>query len=273
MKSKLTALGLLCAGAVGAALRIWSLKTAYEAGTNLAIAGAPALIILAVYAIAIPLLALGAAFWLRKNASGAPSLYSGVSVPMSLLGIVAAVAITAGSFLRLMANVTLLAGGNRANLLVSLVDLLMLAGGASMLWIAISGMHAETRFHNSILPLVPGFAACMALVMFYQNNSRDPEVTHYCWILLSIMACVLALYHQASYAFDNPHPVRTQWATLTAGAYALLALPDASGPSEVLSLVGIAMWMVQRCFLISSPCSSDYSSPCHSEEQCAEESN
>jgi hypothetical protein len=264
MKSKLTALGLLCAGAFGAALRIWSLKTAYEAGTNLAIAGAPALIILIVYAVAIPLLALGAAFWLQKNSSGAPSLYSGVSAPMSLLGIVAAVAITAGCFLRLMSNVTLLAGGNRANLMVSLVDLLMFTGGVCMLWIAVSGMHEGTRFHNSILPLVPGFAACMALVMFYQNNSRDPGVTHYCWILLSIMACVLALYHQASYAFDNPHPVRTQWATMTAGAYALLALPDAGSPSEVLILVGIALWMVQRCAVISSPC--------HSEEQRDEES-
>ena len=88
-------------------------------------------------------------------------------------------------------------------------------------------------------------------MVYYQNNSRDPGVTHYCWILLCLMASVLALYHQAGYAFDNPHPVRAQWATLTAGAYALLALPDADSPGELLLLLGAAGWMFQRSILIA----------------------
>lgn len=242
MKSRLTALGLLCAGAVGAALRVWALKTAYEPLTKLAIPGAASLTALILYAIAVPLLALAGSLWLRRDAlAGNHTLYSGLSRPMSALGAAAAAVLTTGSFLRLMDNASLAAGGGGKSALSSaVVDGLMLAAGLCMLWMSLGGQRISEMCHDSILPLAPGFAGCLALVVYYQNNSRDPGVTHYCWILLCLMASVLALYHQAGYAFDNPHPVRAQWATLTAGAYALLALPDADSPGELLLLLGAA---------------------------------
>lgn len=253
MKSRLTALGLLCAGAVGAALRVWALKTAYEPLTKLAIPGAASLTALILYAIAVPLLALAGSLWLRRDAlAGNHTLYSGLSRPMSALGAAAAAVLTAGSFLRLINNASLAAGGGGKSALSSaVVDGLMLAAGLCMLWMSLGGQRISEMCHDSILPLAPGFAGCLALVVYYQNNSRDPGVTHYCWILLCLMASVLALYHQAGYAFDNPHPVRAQWATLTAGAYALLALPDADSPGELLLLLGAAGWMFQRSILIA----------------------
>ena len=246
MKSKLTGLGLLCAGLIGTGLRLWTLKTAYEPSTKLTISGSVSLIVLIAYAIAIPFLALAFAILLEKKAT-----YSGLTRPMGRLGTAAAIVLSVGSFLRLIGNIGLVIGRG-TTWPVAVVDGLMLVGSLCMVWMSLTGQEPVDHCHNRPYPLIPGFAGCLALVVFYQNNSRDPVVTHYCWMLLCLMACILALYHQASYAFDNPHPVRTLWATLTAGIYALLALPDAEGASDILLLIGIALWMLQRSMLITA---------------------
>ena len=251
MKSKLTGLGLLCAGLIGTGLRLWTLKTAYEPSTKLTISGSVSLIVLIAYAIAIPFLALAFAILLEKKATGIGDLYSGLTRPIGRLGTAAAIVLSVGSFLRLIGNIGLVIGRG-TTWPVAVVDGLMLVGSLCMVWMSLTGQEPVDHCHNRPYPLIPGFAGCLALVVFYQNNSRDPVVTHYCWMLLCLMACILALYHQASYAFDNPHPVRTLWATLTAGIYALLALPDAEGASDILLLIGIALWMLQRSMLITA---------------------
>lgn len=78
MKSKFTGLGLLCAGLIGAGLRLWTRKTAYETSTNLTISGSISLTILIAYAIAIPLLALAFAIILEKKSPA-----SATSIPVS----------------------------------------------------------------------------------------------------------------------------------------------------------------------------------------------
>ena len=72
------------------------------------------------------------------------------------------------------------------------------------------------------------------------------------WTLLALMAAVLALYHQAAWAFGRPAPVRTQWFTMTAGVYAFAALPGAGELAEVLALAGLGGWMLVFSFRISA---------------------
>ena len=230
----------------GAALQCWSLATGYEPGTGLPIAGAPALTALTVFAVAVPVLALLLSLPLRGGRTARPEgLYAGIPLPGSLLGALSGGLTAAAGVLLLLRDLP--AALNRPQILdigVCAVDLLLVLGGGSMVWMALSARKEGRTAGHSLAALLPGFAGCFRLVIFYHNHSRDPVVAHYCWMLLALMAAILALYYQAGFSFDHPRPLRAMTCTMTAAIYAFTALPASESLADALLLAGLGLWML-----------------------------
>ena len=166
------------------------------------------------------------------------------------LGAVSGGLVAVGAILELIPDLrALMAFPRPARLGSCAVDALLWAGGLCLLALTLRGDRPKPR---SVAALIPGFGVCFWLVVFYHAETRDPVLERYVWTLLALMAAVLALYHQAAWAFGRPAPVRTQWFTLTAGVYAFAALPGAEELAEVLALAGLGGWMLVFSFRISA---------------------
>lgn len=252
MRSRLTALALALASLLGMCLQRWAIKTAYDPVTRLVLPGEVALTALKVFAFAVPVLALLGALGLKgKKLPGGRGLYRGTGLPCCLWLVSAGVLTVLGGGLSLAVDGRLFWLRRGGTLLAACgVDLLLAAGGVCMMWLAIAGRRNRLG-DRPLAALIPGFAGCFWLIFFYHSHSRDPVVTHYCWILLALMASILAFYHQAGYSFGRPHPVRAQACTLTAGAYAFTAMLSAEDLFDVLLLAGLGFWMLAHCVLLA----------------------
>ena len=241
---------LALAALVGFGLQAWCQTAAFDPVTRLVVPGAPALLAVKLYFVAVPVLALVASLPLRgSSAPGRGELYGGLGRGGRFLGVLAGLLAAAGGLLRLSQDLQPLLLRRWAALGNCLVDGLLCLGGVSLIWLAAGSRHPKPR---SLAALIPGFGACFWLITFYHTQSRDPIVVRYVWTLLCLMAAVLALYHQAAYCFGRPAPVRTQFFTLTAGAWAFAALPSAADLSQSLLLTGMGCWMLLHSLLIPS---------------------
>lgn len=254
MKSKLTALGLLLAGLAGGALQVWTQQTAFDPATRLVLNGQASLTALRVFAFAVPVLAALASLWLRKKKSpGSKCLCAGTGWASRLLGPAAGLLAVTGGLMKLAADFP--APPSRMDWLslgMCGVDLLLALGGGCMIWQSLDdAFRPGWTGRHSLTALIPGFAVCFWLVLFYHDHSRDPVVSHYCWILLALMAAILALYHQAAYSFGRARPMRAQICTLTAGVYAFTALPGAGEVGDRPLLLGLGLWMLLNSLLIA----------------------
>lgn len=231
---------------VGAALQCWGLTTGYEALSGLPITGAPALTLLTVFAVAVPVLALVLSFPLRGERTGCPEgLYAGMALPDCFLGVFSGALVCAGGLLLLAGDLpAMLRRPQLPELGVCGVDLLLVLGGGAMIWMALSSQKGGRTARHSLAALLPGFAGCFRLVIFYHDHSRDPAVERYCWMLLALMAAILALYYQAGFAYDHPRPLRAMTCTLTAAIYAFTALPASESLADALLLAGLGLWML-----------------------------
>ena len=246
MKSRPYLLVSLPLSLAGAALQLWSLTSAFDPGTGLPVTGAPALTALLIFAIAAPVLALLLSLPLRGERTGCPEgLYAGMALPDWFLGIFSGVLTCAGGALLLVRDLPgVLKRPQLLDIGVCGVDLLLVLGGGAMIWMAQSSRRDGRTARHSLAALLPGFAGCFRLVIFYHNHSRDPVVAHYCWMLLALMAAILALYYQAGFSFDHPRPLRAMTCTMTAAIYAFTALPASESPADALLLAGLGLWML-----------------------------
>jgi len=254
MKSKLTALGLLLAGFAGGALQVWTQQTAFDPATHLVLEGQASLTALRVFACAVPLLAALASLWLRaKKSPSSKSLCAGAGWGCRLLGPAAGLLLISGGLMKLVADFPVPPPRmDWLSLGMCGVDLLLALGGGCMIWQALgAAFRPGWTGRHSLSCLIPGFSVCFWLILFYHNHSRDPVVSHYCWILLALMAAILALYHQAAYSFGRAHPVQAQICTLTAGVYAFTALPSAGEAGDRPLLLGLGLWMLLNSLLIA----------------------
>lgn len=252
MRSKPIVLITLALSALGALLQIWCRSTAFELSTDLPLSGAPALTVLIIFAIAVPILALAVSLPLQGiKPQGENSLYHLMGTPGRIVGILSGAAFVLGGLLRLAKSVPpLLHRPTTLEISVCLVDVLLMAGGAAMVILSLSAQ--ESRFHvrHSLWPLLPGFAGCFWLVIYYHSNSRDAVVLRYCWILLCLMATILAFYYQAGFAFDRVRPLRAQAFSMAGAIYAFTAIPTADELSDLILLLGVGGWMLLHCRLV-----------------------
>lgn len=244
-------IALAAAALAGAALQYWCRSSAFDPATGLVeLPLQPALLALWGFYLAVPVLALPAALPLRGTAHQGESLYGGFGPFGRGVGVLGGLLLCAAGVLRLAESLpALLAGLNWGGLGSCAVNVLLCAGGGGLIWLAL-GRGAKGR---SLAALLPGFGVCFWLVVFYHNETRDPVLARYVWTLLALMAAVLALYHQAAWGFGRPAPVRTQWFTLTAGVWALAALPGADTLAEGLGLAGLGCWMGLMSDSVSRP--------------------
>ena len=252
MKRNWTTFLLALAGLLGFALCRWTVSTAFDSATRLVLPGTPALMALRIFAVAIPAASVLAALLLRKNRPqpGWATLYGGMNGHLSRLGVVAGALFFAGAMGMASGKLTpLIFQRDISYLAGSLAGLLLIGGSICMIWLSVSGRRGPAG-RDSLLPLVIGFGLCLWLILFYHDNARDPVVAHYCWQLLALMASTLACYYQACLAFDRPRPLRCRVTTAVAAVYSLAALPSAQSLPQLLLMAGLALWMLQRSFLV-----------------------
>ena len=235
----------------GAALQLWCQSAAFDPFTGLVEPGAASALALWAFFIAVPVLALLSALPLRGRAvPGEGELYGDLGPVGRLLGAVSGGLVAVGAILELIPDLRALMAFPPAGPAGELRRGCAALGGRAV------PAGADPPGGPPQAPerrrADPGFGVCFWLVVFYHAETRDPVLERYVWTLLALMAAVLALYHQAAWAFGRPAPVRTQWFTLTAGVYAFAALPGAGELAEVLALAGLGGWMLVFSFRISA---------------------
>ena len=239
---------LAVAALVGFGLQAWCQTSAFDPVTRLVVPGSAALLAVKLYFVAVPVLALVASLPLRgTKAPGRGEIYGRLGRGGRFLGVFGGLLAAAGGLLRLSQDLQPLLLRRWTALGNCLVDGLLCLGGLCLIWLAAGPKKPKPQ---TVAALIPGFGACFWLITFYHTQSRDPIVVRYVWTLLCLMAAVLALYHQAAYCFGRPAPVRTQFFTLTAGAWAFAALPSAGELSQSLLLTGLGCWMLLQSVLI-----------------------
>lgn len=252
MKRIWTTLLLAPAGCLGFALCYWTNLSAYDPLTRLILPGAVSLLVLKAFTAAAAAAALLIARLLRQ-ARPQPdwsTLYGKAPLPLSLLGCAAGVLFLAGALGMTSGNLTpLLAQWDPIRLFGTLAGLFLVGAAVSMLWLSVAaGRGAAQR--DSLLPLVIGFSICLWLILFYHDNAQDPVVAHFGWQLLAMSVSVLACYYHACLSFDRPRPLRCRVLTALAAVYSLTALPAAQTIPQFLLMAGLALWMLQRSFLV-----------------------
>lgn len=109
----------------------------------------------------------------------------------------------------------------------------------------------------SLAPLIPGFTACVWMVLTYHNNASNPAVLSFAWQLFAVISAALAWYYTASFAFQAPHLRRAAWFSLLTVALCLPALADPVELYQKALLAATALWFLTRSILLIG--NSEYS--------------
>ena len=250
MKTKFIVLFTTLLSLVGIALQLWAQTTAFAPVTNLPVDGAPALIALTVFTALTLVLTLAVALPWRDHRPADLPLYPADSRLLPLLGGGSAAVFTLGGVLSLVET---LPGQNRGQLAGAVsavaVCLILILGGAAMFRLSLV-KKCSKPVEYTLWPLLPGFAGCFRLVIFYHSHSRDALVLTFCWTLISLLCAIVALYFQAGYCFGHKKPLFALWFTAAGAATAFTALPSAESPAHALLTLGMAGWMVLHCVLL-----------------------
>ena len=240
MRRKLTLPMLVLLSAAGVALQYWNQAAGYDE-LNLPIPGTPSLLATRVFA----LVCLGVALWLASDVLGckAPDggLFAKLGGPGMALGSVAGILTAIGGLGKVLQ--ALPAARQLGGIMACLVYLLLVGAGVAMVWLALSPKRPD-QSGPALAPLVPGFAGCFWLAAFYHANSQDPVVSHYGWVLLGLMAFILASYYQAGWSFDRRRPFRAMALSALAVLLLFFALPTAGNWSDLAVLGGFGLWML-----------------------------
>ena len=224
-------------GAAGFGLQCWAQTTAFEPLTGLIVPGTASMLVLKIFFVVVPVIALLCALPLKGSGASidaAGRLFERLNFPARFVGVLAGMLFCAAALLRLTSDVQTGAG-----IAALAVDVLLIAGGAGMVWQIVT-----QRSRRSLFTLLPGFSIAFWLVIYYHTQSKDPIVERYGALLLCLMAAALALYHQAGWSFGKADPVRGMTFTLTAGVYAFAAMPAAASTADLLALTAIGLWML-----------------------------
>lgn len=240
MRRKLTLPVLVLLSAAGVALQYWNQAAGYDA-LNLPIPGAPSLLAASLFALVCLVVALVLASDVLGRKAQPGDLYARLGRPGMALGMAAGVITAIGGLGKVVQ--ALPAARQLGGILILLVYVLLVGAGVAMVWLALTPNRPE-QSGPALAPLVPGFAGCFWLAVFYHTNSQDPVVSHYGWVLLGLMAFILASYYQAGWSFDRRRPFRAMALSALAVLLLFFALPTAAHWADLAVLGGFGLWMV-----------------------------
>lgn len=229
-------------GGLGAVLYGRFLRTAMEADTALLTPGrAETYILVAVVAAAAAILA--ALAWLARGKypdSYGHCFYAPNPLPLAA-AVIAGGLVTAAGILAAMGYITL--ADRQLSRMV--LGVMLIPAGVVMEEIARRNFRGEAQKSRlSGLLLVPGYAACVWLVYAYQTHTANPVVLDYVFLLLGIMAAILAFYYQASFSFDRPKPVRAIWTAAVAVVLLLTAMGHGEDAMTMCLSGGVSLYLL-----------------------------
>lgn len=211
-------------GAGGAALRAWELATAFEPDTGLPVPGAAASLALILLSVLFALV-LGAMVWrVCRNASVRDFNAAFVcETPGYITAAVSAAALlvcAAGSIVLNFISKTV----GMTHLLPAV--LFLFSAGSIVSMGRSNYRNLGQGQYNTALLLTP-FAFCCQLMFTYQIHAGNPVLQDYAYLLLALIATVLALYFMANFSFEKGRPGRFLWSAGLAVYFSCICLVNA----------------------------------------------
>ena len=244
-------------GGVGLALRRWHLETAFEPDTGLPIAGQPATIALLAFSVVLALLlALLTGRIHRIFDSKEPAFSAKGSFPV-LLCLVAAGGLAAISGV----SVLLLQLRGEFNVIRMVQGVLCILAAVAFLAMGRSYYRGSAPSSSSVLPLLPGYAACFWLMASYQVWSKDPVISDYVCFLFALVFGAMSYYFIASFSFGKS-PVFATCLTGLLGVYcAIVTIADGHNLTDLLLLLALILYLLPHLFILIGRDSAPYPTP------------
>lgn len=242
MKNKLYLIWILLVGVCGGVLRGMSLLFGYEAESGLPVAGyLPATILMALTIVVVLSAALAGKLGFAKRSSWSfEQMYcgmpGGVRVICAFFGICTAILCGIG-LLRVpeqcveQATVygdTILMPGTLIASATAVMWVLGLVSGICMLLLALrQGADKQAVKSTGLFATIPIFWCCLDLIMVYHENSGNPVLSDYSYLLLMIIAIMTAFYSMGSFLY-SAKGAAARWVA-SAGIAVYLAFVNAGG--------------------------------------------
>lgn len=216
------------AGICGAVLRGANLRTGYELGTRLPIAGnlpQTLLIILSILVFAALLL------WTQPLKSRTGTLFLDAfgckdCTPYKALAALTAFVMGIAGIAGIYTLVTQPTEGLAASLPMIPLWILAVLSMFSFIITASTQTHGVTTENRAIFAIIPMFWACFDLIITFRDNSASPFVSLYAFELLAAIFLMFAFYSFAGFLFSNGNPMRF---ALTSGAAVYLCFTCVGG--------------------------------------------
>ncbi|MDO4173827.1 MAG: hypothetical protein Q4D42_03585 [Eubacteriales bacterium] len=217
MKNNLYLIWILLAGVCGAALRGMSLLFGYEAESGLPVEGyLPATLLIALTAaVVLSAVLVGRYGYSARSAWSFEQMYGGLSTPARALCMLCGVAVMAVCIIGLLylpeqqleqATVygdTTMMPGTLLSIATIVLWILGIVSGLCMLLLAVwqkAGRKA-TRY-TGMLVTIPMFWYCLDFILVYHDNSGNPVLSDYSYLLLLLIAMMTSFYSAGSFLYS-----------------------------------------------------------------------
>ena len=215
----------LAAGTGGAVLRKVELATAFEEGSGLPVADAPATVGLAVLSVAIvTAAAVFAALAVKKDKT--PGTYHKAFYNHSFLSFMfsaffGAVVSAASAVFFLRPS-----GIGISGVPFIIFSIFAVLAGLSIIMLAMNGFTQKKSPGTVLFAVIPPVFFCFWLAVMYRDYAACPTIIEYCYRCLAIAFCALAFYYAAGYAFGRAKPKMTVTMHLVAIFFICVTLAD-----------------------------------------------
>ncbi|MBR2668137.1 MAG: hypothetical protein IKD96_08300 [Oscillospiraceae bacterium] len=123
-----------------------------------------------------------------------------------------------------------------------ILAVLMVLSGALMVVGALQ-LKKDHRTCVGRLLLLPDFACCLWLVLFYQSNAADPILMDYVFRLLAMVCILLGLYFTTAQTYRLRRARRAAFFCLMGGYLSLLCLGEPLTLGSLALMVGFALYL------------------------------
>lgn len=106
---------------------------------------------------------------------------------------------------------------------------------------------------GSILPVLPGFSACVWLVLTYHGNASNPSTLEYIWQLLAVVSACLAWYYAAGFVFRRCRHRRAAFFQLLTVTLCVISLADETELFQRVLLASTALWFLTQSAALFTP--------------------
>lgn len=235
-------------GILGLVARQVQLRTAFEPGTGLAIAGSPASYalwgVLILVALALAVLSRGKHRTFEKCYTSA----FGTTSMVWLSGVMAgAVLLVLAGFCSVEAYVSAPIDGFTLRKTVSffrpVLGLACLAAAAGI-WFTVQTMRSGRRQAESVWLLMPGLVGCLWVLCNYQTWAQEPGMEHAFCLMLTALVAMLAGLGVAGFAFGKGKVSGTVFGCLFSAALCIVSLGDGLALCDVALLLGMGFYLL-----------------------------